>query len=157
MHTDASTPEDYLKSLPDDRHVAMAAVREIVLAHLPEGMVETVNWGMLSYEVPLTLCSDTYNGKPLSFAGLASQKNHMALYLSGIYADEGLREEFEAKYRATGRRMDVGKSCVRFRTLDDLPLDVVGWAIGAMTTQEFIATYLQARESAARARVRKST
>lgn len=112
-----------------------------------------MNWGMLTYEVPLSVVPDTYNGQPLAFAGLASQKNHMSVYLSGIYASESLRQEFEERYAATGKRMDIGKSCVRFRRLDDLPLDVIAWAISAVTMTEFVDTYLQARQEALANRV----
>ena len=78
-----------------------------------------MNWGMISYEVPLSTCPDTYNGQPLMYAALASQKRHMAVYLTGIYLDEAEREAFEEAYRATGKRFDVGRSCVRFRSLED--------------------------------------
>ncbi len=97
-----------------------------------------MNWGMITYEVPLATCPDTYNGKPLMYAALASQKNHMAVYLSGIYSSETGRQEFEAAYKATGKRMDVGKSCVRFKKLDDLPLELIGNTIGSMSVDEFV-------------------
>jgi hypothetical protein len=133
--------EDYLGSLPDDRREAVAQVRREILANLPEGIVEAMNWGMISYEVPLSTYPDTYNGQPLCFAGLASQKHHMAVYLMGIYGSEALRASFEEDYRATGKRMDIGRSCVRFKAIDDLPLDVVGKAIRAVTLSEFIAMH----------------
>ena len=126
MRSDAQTVEAYLAELPDDRRAAISAVREVILENLPDGYEESMNWGMIAYEVPLSTYPDTYNGQPLSYAALASQKNHMAVYLSGIYMDEDAREKFERDYRATGKRFDVGKSCVRFRKLDDLPLPVIG-------------------------------
>ena len=144
MHSDAETVDAYLASLPDDRREALTAVRAMILQHLPVGIVESMNWGMISYEVPLAIYPDTYNGQPLSFAGLASQKNHMAVYLSAIYGSPTLRETFEDRYRATGKRMDMGKSCVRFKRLDDLPLDVVGWAVGACTAAKFMAMHDEA-------------
>ncbi len=144
MNSDATTVTEYLASLPDDRRKAMAAVRTVIRANLPKGVVETMNWGMISYEVPLKTYPDTYNGQPLAYAALASQKNHMSVYLMGIYGSETLRAEFEEAYKATGKRMDVGKSCVRFRTLDDLPLDVVGDAIGAITLEQFLALHDEA-------------
>ena len=91
---------------------------------------------MIAYEVPLATYPDTYNGQPLMLAALASQKNHMAVYLSAIYGSEPLREEFEDAYRATGKRLDMGKSCVRFRRLDDLPLPVIGQAIAACSADD---------------------
>ncbi len=139
MRSDADTVEDYLASLPEERRAAISAVREVLLAHLPDGYEETMNWGMISYEVPLSTCPDTYNGKPLMYAALASQKNHMAVYLTGIYLDEPERESFERAWRATGKRLDAGKSCVRFRSLDDLPLDLIGEAIARIPVDAFVA------------------
>jgi uncharacterized protein YdhG (YjbR/CyaY superfamily) len=141
MQSTATTVAEYLAELPEDRRTALAAVRAAIAAHLPTGFVESMNWGMITYEVPLATYPDTYNGKPLAYAGLASQKNHMAVYLMGIYGSDALRTRFEDAYRATGKRMDIGKSCVRFRTLDDLPLDVIGDAIGAISLEEFLAAH----------------
>lgn len=101
-------------------------------------MKENMNWGMISYEVPLATYPDTYNKKPLMYAALASQKNHMAVYLSGIYCDPALQQQFEKDYQASGKKMDMGKSCVRFKTIDDLPLTLIGKAIAALSTQDFI-------------------
>ena len=139
MRSDAATVEEYLAELPDDRREAIAAVRDEILGRLPEGYEEAMNWGMIAYEVPLERCPDTYNGQPLMYAALASQKRHMAVYLSGVYGDAELRERFLADYRATGKRLDMGKSCVRFRTLEDLPLELIGDAVAALTVDEFIA------------------
>ncbi len=138
MQSDAKTVEEYLASLPEDRRAALEAVRNKILENLPDGYDEVMNWGMIAYEVPLETCPDTYNGKPLIYAALGSQKNHMAVYLTGIYMDDGAREEFEASYRATGKRMDMGKSCVRFRKLEDLPLPLIGEAIGQLPLDEFV-------------------
>jgi Domain of unknown function (DU1801) len=144
MKSDALTVSEYLAGLPEDRKKAIAAVRKVIRANLPKGIVESMNWGMIVYEVPLKTYPDTYNGQPLAYAGLASQKNHMSVYLMGIYGSDALRADFESAYRATGKRMDVGKSCVRFRALDDLPLDVVGDAIGALTLDQFLALHDEA-------------
>jgi hypothetical protein len=111
----------------------------LILENLPDGYVETMNWGMISYEVPLSVYPDTYNGKPLSYAALASQKNHMAVYLSSIYTDEKKRDEFEQKYLASGKRYDAGKSCVRFNRLDDLPLALIAEAVRSIPVNEFVA------------------
>ena len=143
MHTDATTVTEYLASLPEDRRRAMKAVRAVIRANLPKGLVEAMNWGMIVYEVPLKACPDTYNGQPLAYAALASQKQYMSVYLMGIYGSDELRADFERSYRASGKRMDIGKACVRFRTLEDLPLDVVANAIGALTIEEFIAMHEQ--------------
>ncbi len=141
MRSDAETVDEYLAELSEDRREAVARVRDIVLANLPDGVVEVMNWGMITYEIPLATYPNTYNGQPLMFAALASQKRHMALYLHSIYADEGARDRFEQAYRETGKRMDIGKSCVRFRSLLDSPLDVVADAIAAVDVPTYLETY----------------
>ena len=138
MRSEATTVEAYLDELPEDRRAALEAVREVILANLPDGYVETMNWGMISYEVPLDLCPDTYNGEPLSYAGLASQKRHMAVYLRNVYRSPELKARLEAGFAAAGLRLDMGASCVRFTRLDELPLDVVGEMIAATPVDEFI-------------------
>jgi hypothetical protein len=144
MQSSATTVREYLDSLSEDRRKAMSAVRKVVRANLPAGVVESMNWGMISYEVPLKKFPNTYNGQPLVYAALASQKNYMSLYLMGIYGDEALRVEFEEAYRATGKRIDIGKACIRFKKLDDLPLEVVADAVGGVSLDEFIALHEQA-------------
>jgi uncharacterized protein YdhG (YjbR/CyaY superfamily) len=141
MHSDATTVDEYLAALPGDRRSAIAEVRQVILDNLPDGIVETMSWGMICYEVPLATYPHTYNGKPLVFAGLASQKQHMAVYLTAVYGSDALRERFEEDYRATGKRLDMGKSCVRFKKLDTLPLDVIGRAVSAVTLAQFLAFY----------------
>lgn len=137
----ATTVAEYLAELPDDRREALSAVREVILANLPAGFEETMNWGMISYELPLSTYPDTYNGKPLSLVALASQKRHMAVYLTAVYGDEGLRAEFEEAYRESGKRMDMGKSCVRFTSLADLPLDLIGRTVAAIDQDALIASH----------------
>ena len=143
----AKTVDDYLAALPEDCRNAVAAVRRVIRENLPAGYEECMQWGMIAYCVPLSVYPDTYNGAPLHYAAVAAQKNHLAVYLSGIYADEKLRQWFESEYRKTGKRMDIGKSCVRFRTLDDLPLALIGEAIGRVPLTAFIALYEAARAS----------
>ena len=138
MQSDATTAAQYLAELPADRRTAIEAVRQAILAHLPVGYEEAINWGMITYQVPLDRYPNTYNGQPLAYAALASQKNYMAVYLSGIYMDDAARQRFEAAYRATGKRYDVGKSCVRFRKLDDLPLALIGESIAWLGVDEYI-------------------
>ena len=97
MRSEAATVEEYLSALPADRREAIETVRDVILANLPDGLEEAMNWGMITYEVPLARHPDTYNKKPLMYAALASQKNHMAVYLSSIYADDTARQEFDRK------------------------------------------------------------
>ena len=145
MRSDATTPEEYLASLPEDRREQIAAVREAVLAGLPAGYEEGIEFGMLSYHVPLSRYPDTYNGAPLSYAALASQKRHMSLYLMGIYGDDGNRAWFEAEATACGVERDIGKSCVRFRRIEELPLDLVSAAVARLPVDEYIAVYEASR------------
>ncbi len=139
MQSTAETVAEYLAGLPQDRRQAIELVRRTILEHLPEGYEEAMNWGMISYQIPLDRYPDTYNGQPLMYAGLASQKSHMAVYLSGIYSSDPAREKFEAAYKATGKRYDVGKSCVRFKKLDDLPLELIGETVASMEVEQLIA------------------
>jgi hypothetical protein len=139
MQSKAMTVPEYLDDLPEERLAAIETVRDVILDNLPEGFEETMNWGMITYQVPLSRYPDTYNKQPLMLAALASQKNHMAVYLTGVYADEESRSRFTSAYKRTGKRMDIGKSCVRFRKLDDLPLDLIADAIAEYSVDEFIA------------------
>jgi uncharacterized protein YdhG (YjbR/CyaY superfamily) len=138
MRSNAATVEVFLAELSDERRELVEAVREVILEYLPEGYEEAMNWGMITYQVPLETYPDTYNGKPLMYAALASKKNHVSLYLTGIYMDEEARESFKAAYKATGKRYDAGKSCVRFRKVDDLPLALIGETIASLEVDEFV-------------------
>lgn len=140
VRSDSTTVDDYLAALPDDRREALEEVRDVVLANLPDGYEEAMNWGMITYQVPLAIEPDTYNGQPLMYAALASQKHHMALYLTSVYADDDEAASFREAYLATGKRLDMGKSCVRFKRLDDLPLDLIGETIAATPVEDFLAT-----------------
>ncbi len=119
----------------------------MVLANLGTGYVETMNWGMISYEIPLSVFPETYNGRPLQFAGLAAQKRHCALYLMCIYQDPDLYNALLAEYSRTHKKPDLGKSCLRFQSADDLPLETIGRMISATPMQSFIDSYQAARKS----------
>lgn len=147
MRSSAATVSAYLKSLPADRRRALSAVRRVIRKHLPAGYQETMNWGMITYQVPLRTCPDTYNGQPLLYAALASQKNYMAVYLTGIYTSPTSYRAFEKAYKATGKRWNVGKSCVRFRTLDDLPLELIGESIASLSVEAFVKRVTKARST----------
>ena len=145
MRSTAQTVDDYLAELPGDRLDAITQLRETILENLPSGYEEAMNWGMITYQVPLETYPDTYNGQPLMYAALASQKNHFVVYLSGIYQDDGKRDAFMKAYKDTGKRLDVGQSCVRFRKLDDVPFEVIADAIAGIPVGEFIAVAEKAR------------
>ena len=139
MQSQATTPRQYLRELPADRAEPISSVRQVILDHLPDGYEEVMNWGMITYQVPLEVYRDTYNKQPLMYAALASQKSHMAVYLSGIYMFEDRYRQFEEAYRQTGKRFDVGKACVRFRKLENLPLELIGKTIAALPLADFVA------------------
>ncbi|MBT8201796.1 MAG: DUF1801 domain-containing protein [Acidimicrobiia bacterium] len=150
MRSDADSVEEYLASLPEERREAIEVVRNEILANLPEGYEEAMNWGMISYQVPLERYPDTYNGQPLMYAALANQKNHMAVYLTAVYAEETSRDAFLEAYRATGKKLDVGKSCVRFKRLDDLPVELIGETIAATDVDRFVSEVEAARKATKR-------
>lgn len=144
MRSEATSVAEYLEELPDDRRGDLEVVRESMLAAVPSGVVETMNWEWL-YEIPLERYLDPYNGQPLLFAALANQKRHMAVYLHCIYADPTIRQDFEDEYAASGQPMDIGKSCVRFTRLERLPLDAIERAVRRMSVEEYIAAYEASR------------
>jgi uncharacterized protein YdhG (YjbR/CyaY superfamily) len=141
VRSDANTVEQYLAELPDDWRAEVEIVRDMVLANLPEGYVETMRWGMITYEVPLDIYPDTYNGQPLMFLALAAQKRHLALYLTNVAFVPGGEERFKARYLETGKKFDMGRSCLRFKTADDLATDLVAETIRSTSVDEFIEGY----------------
>ncbi|MFO0704843.1 MAG: DUF1801 domain-containing protein [Candidatus Andersenbacteria bacterium] len=143
MHSNAKTVAAYLKALPPDRAKAVRAVRAVILKHLPRGYQEAMQWGMITYQIPLTRKPDTYNGQPLALAALASQKNYLALYLMNVYGDKATERWFKARYKASGKKLDMGKSCVRFKRLEDLPLDLIGETIARTSVESYLKRYEQ--------------
>ena len=146
MQSKANSVEQYLNELPEDRKESLSIVREAIVKNLPTGYVEVMNWGMITYEVPLETFPDTYNGKPLMYAALASQKNHMSVYLMGCYMSPEIRNKFENAYKQSGKKFDAGKSCIRFKNEDDLQLELIGKTIGSMSVEQFIENYLLSRK-----------
>lgn len=141
MRSESGSIEEYLAALPDDRRQAITAVRDLILQNLPEGYQERLAFGMIGYVIPLSRYPKTYNGQPLMYAALANQKNYMSVYLMGVYGSTEAADWFQTEYRLTGKRLDMGKSCIRFRRLDDLPLQLIGRAVARFTPEEFIRIY----------------
>lgn len=141
----AATLEAYLSELSPERREAISRVRDVILDNLPEGYEEGMQYGMIGYYVPLDLHPDTYNAQPLSVATLASQKNYMSLYLLGVCYDPETERWFKESFKASGKKLDMGKSCVRFRRLDDLPLEVIGEAISRVSPEDLIERYRGSR------------
>lgn len=144
MQSQAATVEEYLASLPEERREALSAVRETILRHLGEGFEEGMQYGMIGYYVPHRLYPAGYHCNPkdpLPFAGLASQKNYMAVYLSCVYGSEEQASWFREAYLATGKKLDMGKSCIRFKRLADLPVELIGEAVARVSVAQFVARY----------------
>lgn len=150
----ATTPDEYVASLPEERAAAVQAVREVINANLPAGYQEGMAYGMIGWHVPLERFGDTYNGRPLGLAALASQKNHLSLYLNNVYGDRELEAWFRERWAQTGKRLDMGKSCVRFRRLEDVPLDVIGETIARTDLDSFVRKYGAVRGSSRATRER---
>ncbi len=145
MNSSAKTVIAYLESLPVDRKVAISEVRDIILAHLPVGYEEVMQYGMISYVVPFSRYPKTYNNQPLTMISLASQKNHMAVYLMCVYGDRKTRDKFIADYQATGKKLEIGKSCLRFKKTADLALAVIGDLVAQISVDQFIQYYEKSR------------
>ncbi len=158
MNRNAATVKEYLDSLPEDRRKALGKVRTAIRKHLPKGYKEGIQYGMIGWFVPHSIYPDGYHCKPtepLPFAGLASQKNHMSLYLMCMYNDEKHLKWFTDAWKKTGRKLDMGKSCIRFKSADDLPLDVIGEAVARIPVDVFIAHYESAIKTGGKHRASK--
>lgn len=136
------TVQKYLASLPEDRRDTIVLVRKLILDNLPKGYEEGMLYGMIGYYIPLSKYSKTYNGQPLGYIALASQKNYLSLYLMSIYGEN--EQSFRLEYRKSGKKIDMGKSCVRFKKFDDLPVELLAKTISSLTPEEFIARYEEA-------------
>ena len=142
MKSNAKTVDEYLLALPPDRRALFSAVREVVRANLPEGYEEQLQYGMIGYVVPHKLYPPGYHcdaKQPLTYACLGSQKNYLAIYLMSVYGDPATEAWFKKAWLATGKKLDMGKSCVRFKKLEDVPLDVIGQVIARTPVSQYIA------------------
>jgi hypothetical protein len=143
----ATTVDAYLAELPPERRAVMARVRDALNAAMPAGYREGMGYGMMGWDVPLEDYPDTYNKQPLAYAGLAAQKNGYSLYLTCAYTDPARAERLRAAAAAMGRKLDMGKSCIRFKRVEDLPLDAICAEIASTAPVEFIRLYEKARAS----------
>ncbi len=137
----APTPEAYLAELPPERAGLVSRLRDLINANLPDGYVERMNWGMINWEVPSERYPDTYNAQPLVYAGLAAQKNYTALYLNCVYGSEERTERLKAQWAASGRKLDMGKTCLRFKRAEDVAEEVLAETIRSIPVDRFIAEY----------------
>lgn len=166
MQSKAPTVEKYLAELPPDRREAVSAVRNVILKNLDKGYAEGMGYGMIGYSVPHSIFPAGYHcdpKQPLPFAGLASQKGHMSLYLMGVYCgcdsnqQTALLKWFKKAWADSGKKkLDMGVCCIRFKKLDDIPLDVIGEAIKRMPLKVFLAEYEKALVMMAEAKAARS-
>jgi Domain of unknown function (DU1801) len=160
MKSEAVSVEQYLAALPEDRRQALQAVRQVILKNLDKDYEEGMQYGMIGYYVPHRVYPPGYHcdpKQPLPFAGLGSQKNYMALYLMCTYGDTAHANWFREAWDKTGKKRDMGKSCVRFKKLDDLPLDVIGEAIRRVPAQKYIEYCEAARRAAGKSSSNRSS
>jgi uncharacterized protein YdhG (YjbR/CyaY superfamily) len=141
----ATTVADYLAELPAERRAEVERVRDEVNTALPDGFQEAMRWGMITWEVPIEVSGPTYNGQPLAYAALAAQKNAFSLYLTCAYASEARTASLRDAAAASGKKLDMGKSCIRFRKADELPLSAIRDEIASTTPDQFVAITQKAR------------
>jgi hypothetical protein len=139
MQSAEETVEAYLASLPKDRQKELARLRVLIKKHLPKGFEEGMQFGMIGYYIPLSKYPNTYNNQPLGYIAMASQKNYISLYLMSVYGEN--EEQFRSEYKKTGKKLNMGKSCVRFKKFDDLPQELIAKTIASMTPEQFIQRY----------------
>lgn len=145
MQYKANSPEDYISQLPEERQAVISKIRKIILENIPKGFEEQISYGMLGYVVPHSLYPNGYHCDPklpLPFMNLASQKNFVAVYHSGIYADQKLYDWFVKEYpKHCKRKLDMGKSCVRFKAMDDIPYELIAELCAKMTVDDWVTLY----------------
>lgn len=142
----ATTVPEYLAGLPPGRKKLVSAARSLVRKHLPKGYKEEIGWGAITWVVPLSKFPDTYNKQPLCYAALASQKNYVSLYLMMAYGDPKAYAWLKEQFKKAGKKMDMGKSCLHFNGLDDIPVDAVATLIASHTPAQWIAIYQKSRK-----------
>lgn len=150
MQYKVDSVEEYLNAIPKERKPYFEKLREVILKNIPKGFEETVQYSMVSYVVPHSIYPDGYHCKPtdaLPFASIASQKNSINFYHSGIYADQKLYDWFVAEYpKHSTRKLDMGKSCVRFKKIEEIPYDLIGQLMKKIKVKDYIKTYEAARK-----------
>ena len=145
MKIEANSPDDYISKLPEDRQEIISKLRKVVLDNLPKGFSEEMSYGMIGYVVPHSIYPDGYHCDPklpLPFMSMASQKNFVAFYHMGIYADEKLLDWFVKEYPKHSKyKLDMGKSCIRFKRMNDIPYDLIGELVSKVSVDEWVNRY----------------
>lgn len=151
VSSNASTVKEYLEDLPEDRRKDLTELVNLVRKHLPKGYEEVMAWGMVGYQVPMSVSGPTYNNQPIGPVAIAAQKHHISLYLLSIYASKELTLEFRERWLASGKKLDMGKSCIRFKTLEQADLETIKWAVSLLRPKEFVDMYRDSRSNYAKA------
>ena len=141
-----TTVAAYLAALTPEKRAVIEEARAFVHKHIPKGYAEFMNWGVINWGIPLSEFADTYNGQPLCYVALAGQKNYCALYLMGAYGNPKQHAWLKDQFQKAGKKFDMGKSCLRFRSLEDIPIEAVGQVIASTTPAEYISIYEKARK-----------
>ena len=145
MKIEANSPDDYISKLPEDRQEVISKLRKVVLDKLPKGFSEEMSYGMIGYVVPHSIYPDGYHCDPklpLPFMSMASQKNFVAFYHMGIYADEKLLDWFVKEYPKHSKyKLDMGKSCIRFKRMNDIPYDLIGELVSKVSVDDWVNRY----------------
>jgi hypothetical protein len=141
----AKTPDDYVAALPEAKRTAIAEVRALVNKHLPKGYEETASSGMICWVVPLARLPKTYNGHPLWYVALGAQKNYCSLYLMSAYGSKKHEAALREAFKAEGKKLDMGKSCIHFNSSDDLPMQAIGEIISSLPVEKWIEIYEASR------------
>ncbi|HEY3383732.1 MAG TPA: DUF1801 domain-containing protein [Vicinamibacterales bacterium] len=150
----AANVKEYLAELSPERREFVAALRNAIVRSLPKGYRESMGYGMISYAIPLSRYPKTYNGQPLCYAALASQKGYVALHLMSVYMNPAAEKALQSGFRKAGKKLDKGKACLRFRTLEDVPIEVIEETIGSVSVDEYVSQYEAGRRRTAGARRR---
>jgi hypothetical protein len=152
----ARTVSEYLQQLTPEQRTSIAAVRKVVRDNLPRGYEEAIGWGAITYGIPLKDYPNTYNRQPLCIAALSAGTRKCSLHLMAVYGDAATRKWLEDQFRKAGKKLDIGKACIRFTTPDDLPLDAIATVIAKVTPEKYIERYEAARKSSTRRAIRDS-
>jgi len=139
--TRPTTVAAYLASLAPERRAVIEEARALVHKHISKGYAEFMNWGVINWGIPLEEFADTYNGQPLCYVALSATKNSYSLYMMGAYGDSKQADALKAAFKTAGKKLDMGKSCIRFKSVDDLPMDDIGRLIGEISPDAYIARY----------------
>lgn len=141
MQYKARSTQEYIAQLPEERREPISKLVKLVRKSLPRGYEEMISYGMIGWGIPLSRYPDTYNGQPIGPVALASQKNHMALYLMTVYGNPEIESWFREEWAKTGKKLDMGKSCLRFKRLEDIDLDIISRTLAKVTPEQLIARY----------------